>query len=314
MVGLSIILQSGRRRLSITLALAGLVGLISIVVSLFRSGVDFFRYTALVATFFFVGMNTVFAAVRRPQAWMAQLQSFFLLLVGAVSNILSVPGNYGGILLCAIAIVLLARNGAFSSNRQVVIFGVFTAVITLAIAAVVRRSSLQDILGTGAIAAGVFSIVFFAFYSDLRMLEKENDSLRLICTSRNTLLMKLNDDLEKTVRERNTISNRSRELAQRAGILENQIKALEAHRIDLSVFELSPREVEVLKDLVSTCSRNKDIGLRLGITERTVKSHVYRICNKVGVDSRLELIDLFRQNFSPNEDAATDAQPDNGFA
>jgi DNA-binding CsgD family transcriptional regulator len=48
---------------------------------------------------------------------------------------------------------------------------------------------------------------------------------------------------------------------------------------------LSMRETEVLRELVSG-AKNGDIAMRLGITERTVKSHLKSIYQKLGVASR----------------------------
>lgn len=49
--------------------------------------------------------------------------------------------------------------------------------------------------------------------------------------------------------------------------------------------ELTEREHEVL-EAVAQGERSKEIGARLGITERTVKAHLTSIYNKLGVDSR----------------------------
>ncbi len=48
---------------------------------------------------------------------------------------------------------------------------------------------------------------------------------------------------------------------------------------------LSARETEVLRELVSG-ARNNDIAVRLGISERTVKTHLGSIYQKLGVESR----------------------------
>ncbi len=48
---------------------------------------------------------------------------------------------------------------------------------------------------------------------------------------------------------------------------------------------LSPRELEVLRELVSG-ARNSDIAGKLGISERTVKAHLATIYQKLGVSSR----------------------------
>ncbi len=49
--------------------------------------------------------------------------------------------------------------------------------------------------------------------------------------------------------------------------------------------ELTERELQVLQ-AVARGERCKEIGARLGITERTVKAHLDSIYNKLGVDSR----------------------------
>ncbi|NMB90416.1 MAG: response regulator transcription factor [Chloroflexi bacterium] len=53
--------------------------------------------------------------------------------------------------------------------------------------------------------------------------------------------------------------------------------------------ELSEREHEVLA-AVARGERSKEIALRLGISERTVKAHLASIYNKLGVDSRAAAI------------------------
>ena len=50
-------------------------------------------------------------------------------------------------------------------------------------------------------------------------------------------------------------------------------------------FTLTERELEVLQ-AASHGERNKEIAVRLGITERTVKAHLQSIYQKFGVDSR----------------------------
>ena len=52
---------------------------------------------------------------------------------------------------------------------------------------------------------------------------------------------------------------------------------------------LTPRELEIVR-LVAEGLRNKDIAARLSITEGTVKVHLHKAYDKLGVDSRLELM------------------------
>ncbi len=52
---------------------------------------------------------------------------------------------------------------------------------------------------------------------------------------------------------------------------------------------LTDREIEVLK-FVASGERSKEVALRLGISERTVKAHLASIYSKLGVDSRAAAI------------------------
>ncbi|MBQ8932896.1 MAG: response regulator transcription factor, partial [Lachnospiraceae bacterium] len=52
--------------------------------------------------------------------------------------------------------------------------------------------------------------------------------------------------------------------------------------------ELTERETAVLRELVSGAS-NKEIGDKLGITDKTVKMHITNMLQKTGYHSRLEL-------------------------
>jgi two-component system nitrate/nitrite response regulator NarL len=54
-----------------------------------------------------------------------------------------------------------------------------------------------------------------------------------------------------------------------------------------------PRELDVVR-LVMAGLRNKEIAERLAIGEGTVKIHLHRVYEKLGVDSRLALAALVR--------------------
>ncbi|PKH42866.1 DNA-binding response regulator, NarL/FixJ family, contains REC and HTH domains [Nocardioides alpinus] len=58
-------------------------------------------------------------------------------------------------------------------------------------------------------------------------------------------------------------------------------------RTDVGLHELSPRETEVLRLVVSGLL-NKQIASRLGITERTVKAHLTSVYQRIGVADRTQ--------------------------
>jgi len=53
--------------------------------------------------------------------------------------------------------------------------------------------------------------------------------------------------------------------------------------------DLSPREVDVARAVADGCT-NKEVALRLGITERTVKAHLSAVFEKLCVRDRLQLV------------------------
>ena len=55
--------------------------------------------------------------------------------------------------------------------------------------------------------------------------------------------------------------------------------------------ELSAREREVVENLLSGMT-NREIAERLGISERTVKNHLWRIYRKLGVENRSQLFSM----------------------
>lgn len=62
--------------------------------------------------------------------------------------------------------------------------------------------------------------------------------------------------------------------------------------------ELTPREVDVLR-LVAQGLANKQVGRRLGIAERTVKTHLTRVMQRIGVTDRVQAALWARDHLPP---------------
>lgn len=79
----------------------------------------------------------------------------------------------------------------------------------------------------------------------------------------------------------------SADLEQVIGALEKAMpfRCVNAHQESL----LTKREQELIP-LVAHGLTNKDISVRLGVSEHTVKNHLFRIYEKLGISSRVELI------------------------
>lgn len=57
----------------------------------------------------------------------------------------------------------------------------------------------------------------------------------------------------------------------------------------LDVCQLTEREIEVVKN-IATGDRNRDIAQKLNITEKTVKSHITNILNKLFLETRSQVV------------------------
>ena len=87
---------------------------------------------------------------------------------------------------------------------------------------------------------------------------------------------------------RETLFNAIRAAARGEMLLKPEVIAkvlAQAAEPEPEAIALTEREQEVL-DAVARGDRSKEIGVKLGITERTVKAHLTNIYNKQGVDSR----------------------------
>lgn len=70
--------------------------------------------------------------------------------------------------------------------------------------------------------------------------------------------------------------------------LSSALRALEMERRHQYAFDLTRREVEIIRGVVAGWS-NKEIAQRSSISENTVKCHLTRVFNKLGASSRVEL-------------------------
>jgi DNA-binding CsgD family transcriptional regulator len=83
-------------------------------------------------------------------------------------------------------------------------------------------------------------------------------------------------------------------------IIGHEVKEMKQLR---TIYQITDRESNVIQHIL-TGSTNKDIADDLGITERTIKTHLTNIYNKLGVDNRMQLLHLLKDfNLIPDKSA-----------
>jgi len=71
----------------------------------------------------------------------------------------------------------------------------------------------------------------------------------------------------------------------------NEIASVQKLR---SLYKLTAREIEIIRCIYQGVS-NREIAVSLGITERTVKSHLSHIFNKLDIKNKIQLITLLEE-------------------
>ncbi len=90
------------------------------------------------------------------------------------------------------------------------------------------------------------------------------------------------------------------------------IKAVDANGLNI----LSKREIEVVRSLAEGLT-NREIAVRLGLSQHTIKNYLFRIFDKLGVSSRMELLFITLNQKSANTvfpELATKISGDGPFA
>ncbi|MBN1531425.1 MAG: response regulator transcription factor, partial [Spirochaetes bacterium] len=74
-------------------------------------------------------------------------------------------------------------------------------------------------------------------------------------------------------------------------VLSTEVRGLKCFR---EHFRVTPREAEVIRLVVEGFSR-KEIAGRMGLSEETVKTHITGVYNKLGVNNRMQLLNLLKE-------------------
>jgi DNA-binding CsgD family transcriptional regulator len=81
------------------------------------------------------------------------------------------------------------------------------------------------------------------------------------------------------------------------------VRAVDANGLNL----LSERELEVVSSLAEGLS-NREIAARLGLSQHTIKNYLFRVFDKLGVSSRIELLFLTLSHTTSNQQPLQDVR------
>lgn len=289
----------GFRRLALLLTLVGVTASVSSFVAILDHGPGFWGVSALAGSILFLVVNASFLTVRHSAPWMFRLQAIVVFLIGLLSAVISPPDEYAGMLLAGVGVVMLAKTGVLFTTVHVLLVMTVTVLVDSAVGFVFQNGALLTTVAIAAVSLGSFGIVYYAFYVELRQAVRSVRFFRERSTVESRLAETLRDELEETTAAHERLNQQVVASSRRIHELSRRVRELEAANrpVDPDLFGVSHREHEVLRELVRTRAKNRELAERLGITERTVKAHIQNICNKIGVDTRWELIDLFRHNW-----------------
>ena len=256
--------------------------------------------SAALTSLLFFALNLFFVLASPVKRWMQLTQASIILALGVVSSVVSDPDDTGGVFIAAVGLMLLLKYRGLSRIGTVMGLGAATLVVVNAGRWMFYDPAVGTLGAVSAAAIGFFAIIYFAFYEELLQQIRTNRALRSLETQRAQTVGQLERHLNHATEQYARAVERAKLFAESASAFRERIEELEQRHEpeDLVQYDLTRRQEEVLKALVTRHESNVELGERLGISERTVKSHIYSICNKVGVDRRVDLIELFRWNWS----------------
>lgn len=227
-------------------------------------------------------LNLVFYLSNRDMAAYGHV----LLLLGAttLATFKEYDSIYGFIFwICAF---LLAKRYRILLNRPGLLFIFFilyyTVIIELSLFLSPRKS--WGIMHISFLVSFIL-FIYYLFKSELKRFSFSEQRMQ--------------NSIHELIKERTNLKNHIAEKQSELTKLEKQIESIQGEKepFDLDKIGLTPAELRIVEALVKTRGTNKEISEQLGIKENTVKQHLYKVFNKMGVDERFQIIDLCKYNF-----------------
>ena len=294
-------LKRNRPSLSLTLGLIGSAALVSVLLGLDSAEITFYVVSSVVVCALFAASNTFFWLARTSPAFTLRVQAIGIALIGLFSAAVSPPESFGGILVFAVAVPLLAKSGLVESRGGLFAVLAFGLVVDTVLSWFLHSLPLRVVIGHISISFGVLSVLVVAFYDEIMALAGALEASTRRLALHQKAITRANRELELAREQYQAAEIRLEEAENRSATARAMAADDGAARANRSIDDLglTLREQEVLRCLVQYRERNRDIANRLGISIGTVKAHIYNSCNKLGVDSRLELVELVREYLQP---------------
>lgn len=179
-----------------------------------------------------------------------------------------------------LAIVLMHRYRFFRNLLKLKILLLFISVITV----VEISASINDDINRG---SSIYAIIYILFFILMLYLLYADELNRVLFQNRT---------INQMIMERNHYREQIETLQMEIDRLENSLEG-ELIENNLSQYNFTLKELEVIKLLCTKRLSNKALASELYVSEGTIKQHLNKIYNKSGVRKRIDLIDLFRHNF-----------------
>ena len=274
-----------QNRISIIFALSGFV---FFAINLFNGLTHNYGFKEIINsnniihTLIFTVLFVIFTQLKHKS--IRYLQILFLLSASSMMTFQQYDSIYG----CALwfsAYMLTYKYGIYesrkiSTNLFFIVFMILMVLLSLFI------SPEQDS------AWSYFVFLIFFIYLSYTINKSEID--RVVHSEKD-----MQNSIHELILERTRLKEYKEKNQRQLNDLESQISKIQKDKtpFDLKKSGLTPAEIRIVEALVTTRGSNKEISESLGIKENTVKQHLYKVFNKMGVDDRFQIIDLCKYNF-----------------
>ncbi|MBB6479525.1 LuxR C-terminal-related transcriptional regulator [Spirochaeta isovalerica] len=278
-----------QKRISIVFSISGIVvTIINILLGFFVSQISFIElftnntvYLTLALTIPFI----IFSYIPRS-SYVVQLVQVLVLFTAFSISVWDQYNGIYGLTFSILAIALMYKYRMLEKRFITKILILYFMLIVF-----IGFSAWH----AGRMVAGLQVVMFMTFFLFICYMVFKSEMDKIISNEK-----RMKNEILNLVIDRDKLKDRISESQKQFEELEKQYIEFKSTKepFDFEKCNLTPSEINVIRVLVKFRASNKEISEQLNIKESTVKQHLYRIFNKIGVDNRIQLIDLCEYNFT----------------